>query len=129
MFPQTGAENFLLKICDTSAVVVVLPFVPVIAMNGVLVLRYANSISEMIFIFFSFKRLKISDLGGMPGLVTAKDEPEINFSLCKPHSIFIPSDFNSSICGFTPSFTPFIPCGVAGLSSLPASFTPFDSVI
>lgn len=52
MFPQTGAENFLLKICDTSAVVVVLPFVPVIAMNGVLVLRYANSISEMIFIFF-----------------------------------------------------------------------------
>ena len=54
MFPQTGAENFLLKICDTSAVVVVLPFVPVIAMNGVLVLRYANSISEMIFIFFSF---------------------------------------------------------------------------
>ena len=50
MFPQTGAENFLLKICDTSAVVVVLPFVPVIAMNGVLVLRYANSTSEMIFI-------------------------------------------------------------------------------
>ena len=63
------------------------------------------------------------------GVVTAKDEPEINFSLCKPHSIFIPSDFNSSICGFTPSFTPFIPCGVAGLLSLPASFTPFDSVI
>mgnify|MGYP000366448016 CR=1 FL=1 len=112
MFPQTGAENFLLKICDTSAVVVVLPFVPVIAMNGVLVLRYANSISEMIFIFFSFKRLKISDLGGMPGLVTAKDEPEINFSLCKPHSIFIPSDFNSSTCcrySSLMSFTPFIP--------------------
>lgn len=52
MFPQTGAENFLLKICDTSAVVVVLPFVPVIAIKGVFVLRYANSTSEMIFIFF-----------------------------------------------------------------------------
>ena len=66
------------------------------------------------------------------GVVTAKDEPEINFSLCKPHSIFIPSDFNSSTCcrySSLMSFTPFIPCGVAGLSSLPASFTPFDSVI
>ena len=57
MFPQTGAENFLLKICDTSAVVVVLPFVPVIALNGVFVLRYANAFSDMIFLFYSFKRL------------------------------------------------------------------------
>lgn len=90
MFPQTGAENFLLKICDTSAVVVVLPFVPVIAIKGVFVLRYANSTSEMIFIFFSFKRLKISDFGGIPGLVIAKDAPDINSSLCEPCSIFTP---------------------------------------
>ena len=44
----------MLKKCDTTAVVVVLPFVPVIAIKGVFVLRYANSTSEMIFIFFSF---------------------------------------------------------------------------
>ena len=39
--------------CDTRAVVVVLPFVPVIAINGISVFRYANSISEIILIFFS----------------------------------------------------------------------------
>ena len=67
--------------CDTSAVVVVFPFVPVIAIKGISVFKYASSISEIIFIFFSFNLLKISDLGGIPGLVTAKDEPSINSSL------------------------------------------------
>ena len=81
MFPQTGASKFLLKICETRAVVVVLPFVPVIAIKGIFVFKYAYSISEIIFVFFSFKSLKIYDLGGIPGLVIANFAPEINSSL------------------------------------------------
>ena len=53
MLPQHGALYFLLNICETSAVVVVFPFVPVIAIKGVFVFLYASSISEITGIFFS----------------------------------------------------------------------------
>ena len=69
--------------------VVVLPFVPVIIIKGVLVFKYAYSISEMTGIFNFFNFWKIGALGGIPGLVIAYLEPWINSSVCPPVSIWI----------------------------------------
>ena len=60
MFPQASALYSCCKICAVKEVVVVLPFVPVIAIKGLPVSLYASSTSEITGIFSSFKRLKIS---------------------------------------------------------------------
>ena len=56
MFPQsTTSKPFSFKIFATSMAVVVLPFVPVMAMIFPLQNRYPKSSSDKIFVFFSFK--------------------------------------------------------------------------
>jgi len=68
--------------CATRPVVVVFPFVPVIAITRLLRSRHASSTSPMVRMPASTMRLRISVAGPIPGLTTMRSAARIRSTSC-----------------------------------------------
>jgi hypothetical protein len=91
MLPQAMVRcPHAFNICASSSVVVVFPFVPVMAMTGTLTERQPNSNSPIVSMFRDEKFIASGEAGSMPGLKTAKSYGAESCSASAPQRIFTP---------------------------------------
>ena len=93
------------NICASNSVVVVFPFVPVMAMTGTFTDRQPNSSSPIVSIFRDEKFVASGEIGSMPGLKTTKSYDAESRPAAGPERTSTPRARRFSIVDFSRVFS------------------------